>query len=69
LRKVEHFPGVIEARAVANQDLNQAVAFETMRLVEYLAERRLTIYLKLLKPIMLLLVICLEISLEINCLL
>ena len=30
------FPGVIEARAVANQDLNQAVAFETMRLVEYL---------------------------------
>ena len=38
------FPGVIEARAVANQDLNQAVAFETMRLVEYLAERRLTIY-------------------------
>ena len=38
------FPGVIEARAVAAQDLNQAVAFETMRLVEYLAERRLTIY-------------------------
>ncbi|MHB9679422.1 bis(5'-nucleosyl)-tetraphosphatase (symmetrical) YqeK [Lactococcus lactis] len=38
------FPGVIEARAVANQDLNQAVAFETIRLVEYLAERRLTIY-------------------------
>lgn len=38
------FPGVIEARAVAKQDLNQAVAFETMRLVNYLAEQRLTIY-------------------------
>jgi len=38
------FPGVIEARAVAKQDLNQAVAFETMRLVNYLAEQRVTIY-------------------------
>lgn len=44
MRKVEHFLGSLKARAVANQDLNQAVAFETMRLVEYLAERRLTIY-------------------------
>lgn len=38
------FPGVVEARCVAADDLDKAVAFETMRLVEYLAERRLTIY-------------------------
>ena len=38
------FPGVVEARALAFDDLNKAVAFETMRLVDYLAERRLTIY-------------------------
>ncbi|QDK70496.1 bis(5'-nucleosyl)-tetraphosphatase (symmetrical) YqeK [Lactococcus protaetiae] len=38
------FPGVVEARCVAWDDLNKAVAFETMRLVNYLAERRFTIY-------------------------
>lgn len=39
-----NFPGVIEARAISKQSLNQAVAYETMRLIDYLAEQRLTIY-------------------------
>lgn len=38
------FPGVIEARAIADYSLNMAVAFETMRLIDYLAELRVKIY-------------------------
>ncbi|MEY8458878.1 bis(5'-nucleosyl)-tetraphosphatase (symmetrical) YqeK [Lactococcus ileimucosae] len=38
------FPGVIEARAIADRSLNMAVAFETMRLIAYLAELRVKIY-------------------------
>ncbi|QPS70724.1 bis(5'-nucleosyl)-tetraphosphatase (symmetrical) YqeK [Lactococcus garvieae] len=38
------FPGVIEARAIANCSLDMAVAFETMRLIDYLAELRVKIY-------------------------
>ena len=38
------FPGVIEARAIADCSLNMAVAFETMRLIDYLAELRVKIY-------------------------
>ncbi len=38
------FPGVVEARAIADCSLNMAVAFEAMRLVDYLAELRVKIY-------------------------
>lgn len=44
---IEHnraFPGVDEARDIAKQSLNQAVAYETARTVEYLAHQGLPIY-------------------------
>lgn len=39
-----NFPGVLEARALAQVSLNQALAFEAMNLIDYLTERRLTIH-------------------------
>lgn len=44
---IEHnraFPGVEEARSLAKQSLNQAVAYETARTVEHLARQGLPIY-------------------------
>ena len=44
---IEHnraFPGVDEARDIAKQSLNQAVAYETARTVEHLAHQGLPIY-------------------------
>lgn len=38
------FPGVDEARDIAKQSLNQAVAYETARTVEHLAHQGLPIY-------------------------
>ncbi|GBG96589.1 bis(5'-nucleosyl)-tetraphosphatase (symmetrical) YqeK [Lactococcus termiticola] len=38
------FPGVVEARRIAEADLNEAVAFETQRLIAYLSEGRQRIY-------------------------
>lgn len=38
------FPGVDEARAIARQDLDRAVAFETARTVAYLAKKGIPIY-------------------------
>ena len=45
------FPGVIEARAIADYSLNMAVAFETMRLIDYLAELRVKFTPKVSKHI------------------
>ena len=44
---IEHnrdFPGVDRARAIAQQSLNQAAAYETARTVEHLAHKGLPIY-------------------------
>ena len=44
---IEHnraFPGVDQAREIAEQSLNKAVAYETARTVEYLARQGLPIY-------------------------
>lgn len=38
------FPGVDEARAIARQDLDRAVAFETARTVAHLAKKGIPIY-------------------------
>lgn len=38
------FPGVEEARALAKEDLDKAVAFETAQTVAYLAKKRIPIY-------------------------
>lgn len=38
------FPGVGEARLLAKQDLDQAVAFETARTIAYLAKKGIPIY-------------------------
>lgn len=49
---IEHnraFPGVDEARDIAKQSLNQAVAYETARTVEHLAHQGLPIYPQTIK--------------------
>lgn len=38
------FPGVVEARAMADYTLDRAVAYEAMRLIAYLTELRVKIY-------------------------
>lgn len=44
-----NFPGVEEARRLAKLDLDQAVAYETQRTLQYLIEKKLPIYPKTLE--------------------